>query len=56
MWIHRQKQSAAAIWCNHATKFTTVNGGKLWKYSLIPQAKVMFNNDISKLLEEFKLD
>ena len=50
------KAKAAVIWCDHATKFTTANGGKLWKYSLIPQAKVMFNNDILKLLEEFKLD
>jgi type III restriction enzyme len=34
------KARAAAEWCGHATKYETDNGGKPWKYLLIPHDQI----------------
>ncbi len=38
-----KKTEAALTYCANATMFTTSNGGKPWKYLLIPHDAVMHN-------------
>ena len=39
----QEKAQAALEYCKHATDFTIPNGGKPWKYVLIPHNAVMMN-------------
>ncbi len=39
----QQKSNAALEYCRHATNYTTQNGGKPWKYVLIPHGAVQLN-------------
>jgi len=52
----QEKAQAAFSYCKHATAFTTQNGGKPWKYILIPHDVVKVNMSINMLvtLYEFK--
>jgi type III restriction enzyme len=34
------KAEAGALWCKHASKYAADNGGKSWKYLLVPHEKV----------------
>ena len=36
----RAKAEAAARWCDHASKYAQKNGGKTWKYLLIPHDEI----------------
>jgi len=47
------KKDAAVKWCAHATKHTTDNGGKPWKYVLIPHDAIMENISIAGLVSQF---
>ena len=38
-----RKTEAALTYCTNASTFTTSNGGKPWKYLLIPHDAVMHN-------------
>jgi len=50
----REKPQAALQYCKHATEFTTKNGGKLWKYILIPHNSVMVNMSFETLVRSYE--
>lgn len=45
---------AALQYCNHAREFMTGNGGKPWKYVLIPHNVVMGNMGVEYLMKNFE--
>jgi type III restriction enzyme len=45
-----EKTAAALKYCNYATEFTTQNGGKPWKYVLIPHDKVAKNSSFTGIV------
>ncbi|MBI5299850.1 MAG: hypothetical protein HY877_06115 [Deltaproteobacteria bacterium] len=48
-----QEKAKAALWyCKHASEFTAQNGGKPWKYVLIPHGKVQLNMSFEHLMEQ----
>lgn len=48
-----QEKAKAALWyCKHASEFTKKNGGKAWKYVLIPHGKVQPNMDFQHLMTQ----
>ena len=47
------KKDAAVKWCLHATKHSTDNGGKPWKYVLIPHDAIVENMSIAGLVSQF---
>ncbi|MGC9975431.1 MAG: DEAD/DEAH box helicase family protein [Syntrophales bacterium] len=51
----QEKTAAALLYCNNASEFTTQNGGKPWKYILIPHNAVMFNMSFETLAREFEV-
>lgn len=51
----QSKTEAALLYCRNATEFTTQNGGKPWKYILIPHNAVMLNMSFEKLAREYEL-
>lgn len=48
------KAQAALEYCNHATEFTTNNGGKPWKYVLIPHNEVQANMSFENLVKKYE--
>ncbi|HEY6082289.1 MAG TPA: hypothetical protein VIU45_02455, partial [Chitinophagaceae bacterium] len=51
----QEKAKAALEYCRHATEFTTQNGGKPWKYGLIPHDKVVKNGSFKGVVSPFIL-
>lgn len=52
-----QEKAKAALWyCKHATEFTTRNGGKPWKYILIPHGMVQLNMSFRHLMEQYEFE
>jgi len=51
----QEKAAAALRYCNYATDFTTANGGKGWKYLLIPHDQVATTSSFEYLLGHFEL-
>jgi len=49
----QEKTQAALLYCKNATDFTTRNGGKPWKYVLIPHNAVMTNMSFETLVRKF---
>jgi len=49
----QEKAKAALEYCKHATDFTHNNGGKAWKYLLIPHNEVSLSYSFSFLTERF---
>jgi type III restriction enzyme len=47
------KKDAAVKWCAHATKHSTENGGKPWKYVLLPHDAIMENMSVSGLVNQY---
>lgn len=47
------KKDAAVKWCSHATKHSTGNDGKPWKYVVIPHDAIMENMSIAGLVSQF---
>ncbi|MBU4414059.1 MAG: DEAD/DEAH box helicase family protein [Proteobacteria bacterium] len=50
----QEKARAAVQYCTHATEFTARNGGKLWKYILIPHNAVQLNMSIDRLVRAYE--
>ncbi len=50
----QEKAKAALEYCKHATDFTISNGGKPWKYILIPHNAVMVNMSFETLLKSYE--
>lgn len=48
----QEKTMAALLYCKHATDFTSSNGGKPWKYLLIPHNAVMTNMSFATLAKQ----
>ena len=46
----KAKADAAAIWCQYASEYANRNGGKPWKYVLIPHDMVASNATLSSLI------
>ena len=51
----QEKTSAALLYCRNASEFTAQNGGKPWKYVLIPHNAVMFNMSFGILVRQFEV-
>ena len=49
----QEKSQSAIAYCRHATEFTTQNGGKPWKYILIPHDVVKMNMGFDTLVKNF---
>jgi len=49
----QEKTQAAILYCRNATAFTTKNGGKPWKYVLVPHNAVMTNMSFETLARKF---
>ena len=45
----REKARAALQYCKHASDYNQKNGGKIWKYLLIPHSDVLPNMSFSYL-------
>lgn len=52
----QQKAQAALEYCKHATDYTTANGGKAWKYLLVPHDQVLVNMSFGRMVEMFKVN
>jgi type III restriction enzyme len=50
----QEKARAAVQYCAHATEFTTRNGGKPWKYVLIPHNAVKINMSVDRLVRAYE--
>lgn len=46
----QDKKQAALLYCKNATRYTTQNGGKPWKYLLIPHDQVSITNSFEYYL------
>ena len=51
----QEKTQAALEYCKNATEFTTLNGGKPWKYILIPHNAVQMNMSFEHLVRSFEV-
>jgi type III restriction enzyme len=49
----KEKMEAALEYCKHATDYTAKNGGKPWKYVLIPHNAVLANMSFENLMRGF---
>ncbi len=47
------KKQAAINWCANASDHATNNGGKAWRYVLIPHDEIASNITLSGLAERF---
>jgi type III restriction enzyme len=47
------KKDAAVKWCGHATDHNLHNGGKPWKYALIPHDAIADNMTLDALVTQF---
>lgn len=50
----QDKARAALEFCKYASNFTAQNGGKPWKYVLIPHSSVLLNMDFAALAKRFE--
>jgi len=51
----REKAQAALTYCRTATEFTSLHGGKPWRYLLIPHNAVMTNMSFATLAKQFEV-
>jgi type III restriction enzyme len=51
----QEKMKAALLYCRNATEYTTQNGGRPWKYVLIPHNAVMTNMSFDNLAYKYKV-
>ncbi|PIW19636.1 hypothetical protein COW36_00175, partial [bacterium (Candidatus Blackallbacteria) CG17_big_fil_post_rev_8_21_14_2_50_48_46] len=49
----QEKSQAALQYCRHASEFTAKNGGKPWRYVLIPHNAVLANMSAEFLFQKF---
>ena len=50
----QNKASAAKLWCHYASDHALKNGGKAWKYLLIPDIEVLSNATLDALTSKFE--
>jgi len=51
----KAKADAAATWCKHASEYSQAQGGKPWKYLLVPHDAVVHNATITVLVSRFSV-
>lgn len=51
----KAKADAAATWCKHASEYSQAQGGKPWKYLLVPHDAVVHNATIAALASRFSV-
>ena len=51
--IVRLKSAAAVEWCRHATEYERQNGGKPWRYALVPHDAITSTATLDRLLNQF---
>jgi hypothetical protein len=51
--VVQAKARAAVEWCRHATVHSVANGGKPWRYVLVPDTEIAANATLSGLVERF---
>ena len=49
----QNKANAAKLWCQYASEHALKNGGKAWKYLLIPDIEVLSNATLEALAGKF---
>jgi len=49
----KAKKKAAQVWCSHASEHNAKNGGKLWKYLLIPHEEVKDNMTLKNFEQNY---
>ena len=49
------KRDAAVQWCRHATQHTLANGGKPWRYLLIPHDAIAENMTLKGLASKYEV-
>ena len=47
------KRDAAVLWCKNASDYSTKNGGKPWRYLLIPHTAIAENKTVDGLVGQF---
>lgn len=47
------KAKAAKVYCKYASEFTSANGGKSWKYGIIPHTAVSRTGSLGMLITQF---
>ena len=47
------KKEAAIKWCKNATDYAATNGGKPWRYVLIPHSSIAVNMTLDGLARQF---
>ena len=50
----QEKARAALKYCKEATEYTTNNGGKPWKYILLPHDSVKYNMTFDYLVKQYE--
>lgn len=50
----QNKANAAKLWCQYASEHALKNGGKAWKYLLIPDIEVLSNATLDALTSKFE--
>lgn len=48
------KKEAAIKWCRNASDYTATNGGKLWRYVLVPHNAIAVNMTLDGLVWQFQ--
>ena len=49
------KADAAAVWCKHATAHANENGGKPWRYLLIPHDQIQDQMTLAGLAARYEV-
>ena len=49
------KKEAAIKWCKNASDYAAANGGKPWRYALIPHTAIAVNMTVDGLAGQFKV-
>ena len=50
----QNKANAAKLWCQYASEHALKNGGKAWKYLLIPDIEVLSNATLDAITSKFE--
>ncbi len=49
----KDKADAAVVWCKNASDYSSRNGGKPWKYLLVPHDRVASNLTLAALIGRY---
>lgn len=49
----QEKKAAALEYCRHASEYGKSNGGKVWRYVLIPDEEIQLNRDFNYFVQTF---